>query len=211
MDAPTDWSDWHSPYGDPESPLSTRLDIVSRHVADWLDSAGGPVTVLSSCAGDGRDLIDVLRARPERSRVSATLLELDGQNAARAVASAGEAGLSAVRVRRVDAGLSDSYAETVPADLVMLCGILGNVSDGDAERLVRAAPQFCKPGATVIWTRHRRAPDLTPRIRRWFEEAGFEEQSFTAPEAFVFSVGVCVFCGSVQPLLPGVRLFTFLR
>lgn len=30
----------------------------------------------------------------------------------------------------------------------------------------------------VIWTRHRRLPDLTPRIRAWFTDAGFDEVAF---------------------------------
>ncbi|MGI8702023.1 MAG: SAM-dependent methyltransferase [Nocardioidaceae bacterium] len=211
MDAPRDWSSWHSPYDDPDSPLSRRLAIVSRHVADWLDSAGRPVMVLSSCAGDGRDLLGVLTARGNPAGVSATLLELDERNAARAVASADAAGLSEVTVRRADAGLSDSYMGAVPADLVLLCGILGNISDEDVARLVRAAPQLCNPGATVIWTRHTRSPDLTPRIRRWFGEAGFEELEFTAPGSDAFSVGVCILRGAPQPLVPGVRLFSFTR
>ena len=31
---------------------------------------------------------------------------------------------------------------------------------------VRALPTLCAPGATVIWTRHRRPPDLTADVRR---------------------------------------------
>jgi hypothetical protein len=48
---------------------------------------------------------------------------------------------------------------------------------------VVAAPQLCNPGATLIWTRHTRAPDLTPRIRAWFTGAGFAERAFTAVPA----------------------------
>ncbi len=43
-----------------------------------------------------------------------------------------------------------------------------------------AAPGLCSPGATVIWTRHRRPPDLTPRVRGWFAASGFEEIAFDA-------------------------------
>ena len=34
---------------------------------------------------------------------------------------------------------------------------------------------FCAPGGHVVWTRHRRPPDLTPAIRADFAAAGFTE------------------------------------
>jgi hypothetical protein len=43
---------------------------------------------------------------------------------------------------------------------------------------VLGMPTLCSPGATVVWTRHRREPDLTPTIREWFVEAGFIEEAF---------------------------------
>jgi hypothetical protein len=39
------------------------------------------------------------------------------------------------------------------------------VSDGDIRRCVGLLPMLCAEGATVVWTRHRRSPDLTPQIR----------------------------------------------
>ena len=41
---------------------------------------------------------------------------------------------------------------------------------------------MCKPGGVVIWTRHRRKPDLTPQLRAWFTDAGFEEIAFDSPD-----------------------------
>ena len=73
----------------------------------------------------------------------------------------------------------------------MLCGIFGNVSDRDIERTIRAAPALCRPGATVIWTRHRRPPDLTAQVRAWFTESGFEDVAFDALEPSVM-IGVGV-------------------
>jgi len=87
----------------------------------------------------------------------------------------------------------------------------GNVPDADVERTVRALPSLCAPGATVIWTRHRGAPDLTPAIRGWFAESGFAEQAFVAPDDVLFSVGTHVLTGTPAPFTPGVRLFAFDR
>lgn len=86
-------------------------------------------------------------------------------------------------MRQSDAAQSDFYAGAAAADLVLLCGILGNVSDADVRATVETAPQLCAPGAKVIWTRHRRDPDLTPSIRRWFAAAGVDELDFIAPQA----------------------------
>jgi hypothetical protein len=97
----------------------------------------------------------------------------------------------------------------VPADLVLACGVFGNISDEDVEATVRALPAFCAPNATVLWTRHRRTPDLTVDIRRWFVEAGFEPIAFDAPSEFEWSVGVHRFAGHPPEMIAGQRLFTF--
>ncbi len=206
----TDWQEWHRPYDDPDSALSRRLRVVQGHLARWLDgTAPEPVRVLSLCAGDGRDLLGVLAGRPDSGRVTATLVELDPGNAQRAAAAA--AGLGGVTVRVGDAGRSDASAGAVPADLVLLAGVFGNITDDDVRRTVLALPRLCAAGATVVWTRHRGAPDLTPSIRSWFGEAGFEELAFDAPEDVLFGVGVHRLSGPPRPWRPGQRLFSFVR
>lgn len=77
MGARTDWSQWHRPYDDTSSPLAARLVVVQREILEWLTLTKGRVRVLSSRAGDARDLLGVLRGRPDSDRVTATLLELD--------------------------------------------------------------------------------------------------------------------------------------
>ncbi len=208
----TDWAAWHAEYADPESALSWRLRAVQEHISSWLDAtAPGPVAVLSICAGDGRDLLGVLTRRTDSARVRATLVEADAGLVGRAAEVAREGGLPGITVRQADASRTDAYLDAAPADLVLLCGVLGNISDGDAARTVAALPQLCAAGATVLWTRHRRAPDLTPAIRRWFAGAGFDELSFTAPNEVMWSLGENRFAGKPQPLVAGQRLFTFVR
>ncbi|MFC7244671.1 SAM-dependent methyltransferase [Catellatospora aurea] len=209
MSADKDWYDWHGPYADPGSPLSRRLRLVQEHVDRWLDERPEPVlTVVSACAGQGRDLFGVLARRPDAARVRATLIEYDPRNAAAARAEAGRLGLS-VTVACADAGLTESYADAVPADLVLFAGVFGNIGDADVRRTVAALPRLCAPGATVIWTRTRRAPDLTPSIRAWFAEAGFAETVFHAPDDVLFSVGVHRLAAAPRPLGPPARLFRF--
>ncbi|HZG96490.1 MAG TPA: SAM-dependent methyltransferase [Mycobacteriales bacterium] len=207
-----DWRAWHAPYADPTSTLSRRLAVVQESLASALDRApDGPLRLVSACAGQGHDAIGVLSGHPRADDVSAVLVEYDADNAAAARAAASAAGLDRVHVVTGDAGLSDAYAGAVPADMLLMCGVFGNVPDADVERTVRALPSLCAPGATVIWTRHRGAPDLTPAIRGWFAESGFAEQAFVAPDDVLFSVGTHVLTGTPAPFSPGVRLFAFDR
>jgi hypothetical protein len=207
-----DWLAWHEAYDDPESPLSMRLRVVRGHLADALDAAPpGPVRLLSLCAGQGHDVLGVLPGHPRGPQVSAVLVEYDPRNAALARQAAGRAGLPRVEVRQADAAQVANYADTLPADVLLLCGIFGNVSDEDIRRTAVAAPALCAPGATVIWTRHRRPPDLTPRIRGWFADSGFDEIAFDVPDAEVAGVSVGVGRLAVPPpaTLPDGPLFTF--
>jgi hypothetical protein len=207
------WVRWHEEYEKPESPLTLRLRIVQGMVRDVVDGAApGPIRIVSLCAGQGRDVIDSVAGHHRASDVSAFLVELDPTLAAFARDRARAAGLGAqVRIVEGDAGLCRWYAHDVPADLVLVCGVFGNISEADIARTVRALPGFCRGGAEVIWTRHRRPPDATPFIRAAFAEAGFEERAFEAPDGYVLSVGRerCATGGPGSTFDPAARLFDF--
>ena len=205
-----DWQAWHAAYDDAGSPLARRLAIVQRRIREAVDAApAGPLRAVSVCAGQGRDLIGALRDHPRRHDVAARLVELDDRNVEAARAAAREAGLDGVQVVAADAGTSDAYAGAVPADLVLVCGVFGNVTNADVAHVIRRLPELCASGATALWTRHRLAPDLTPAIRGWFGRAGFAEIGFDAPEGAVFSVGANRLRGNPRPLERGVQLFRF--
>ncbi len=177
-----DWLLWHNAYDDPASSLSTRLRMVRLHLARAITEApAGPVRVVSLCAGQGNDVLGVLPQHLRRDDVSAVLVEADPRNAALAWQAAADAGLSRVEVREADASQPASFADALPADVLLLCGIFGNISEDDIRRTAEAAPAMCRGiGSTVIWTRHRRPPDLTPRVREWFAAGGFGEVAFDA-------------------------------
>lgn len=212
MTQPIDWQVWHTAYEDPDSNLGRRLAIVRQRITDILDSfAGSPLRVASMCAGEGRDLLGALDGHPRRD-ITGRLVELGPELAARARVHADSLRLTDLEVRVGDAGDTAAYAGAVPADLVLACGVFGNISDADIEKTLRALPMFCAPNATVIWTRHRRAPDMTVNIRRWLEESGFENTAYDpVPESETFgTVGVAVFRGDPQTLR-NEHLFTFIR
>jgi hypothetical protein len=187
--------------------------VVRSRLAEAISLApAGPVRLLSLCAGQGLDVLGVLPDHPRRGDVHAVLVESDPRNAGRARRSAAQAGLAQVEVRQADASLVASFADIVPADVLLLCGIFGNISEADIERTVKAAPALCATGAAVLWTRHRRPPDLTPRIRTWFAAGGFEEAAFDRIEGDTRgSVGMHRLhrVPAAPPSLPGGPLFRF--
>jgi hypothetical protein len=193
--------------------LAQRLAIVQHRLAERLSAApSGAVRLISMCAGQGRDLFGVLPSHPRRGDVTAVLVELDHRNVDVARTSAARIGLAQVEILEGDAAVSDIYAPFVPADIVLACGILGNISDQDLERTVRNLSMLCRNGASAIWTRHRNEPDLTPRIRSCFAESGFEELSFdTIDNESKSGIGTVRLKGAPLPFQRGFRFFTFIR
>ncbi|MCK2221020.1 class I SAM-dependent methyltransferase family protein [Actinomadura sp. ATCC 31491] len=204
-----DWNGWHDEYDRPGSRLARRLAVVQERVRAALDAApGGPVRVISMCAGQGRDVIPVLAGHPRRADVRARLVELDPRNCEVARAAAAAHGLDQVEVVAGDAALTGGYAGLAPAGLVLACGIFGNVTDEDVRRTIGFFPRLCASGGRVIWTRHREEPDLVPRMCGWFEEDGFELEWVSEPGAG-YGVGVHRFTGTPLPLEGTERMFRF--
>lgn len=204
--SPIDWADWHRAYDDPASPLHHRLHLVQAHIRAALDAAPpGPIRAVSVCAGQGTDLLGVLRDHPRADDVQGRLVELDARNAeaARAVAPPG------VEVVTGDAAPLAAYAGAVPADLVLVCGVLGRIGDRDLANLVRVLPQLTATDGTVIWTRHRRSPDRTSRVRRLLARHGFEELAVDVTDRY--AVGRHRHTGAPPPLDSDRRLFNSFR
>ncbi len=207
MTTPThDWHEWHQAYDQPESPLARRLATVQGCIAAALDaSPPGPIRVVSMCSGEGRDILGVLEHHPRRADVQGRLVELDPGLAAIARAAAPPG----IAVLEADAGVTDSYAGAVPADLVLMCGVFGNITDADMMRTIDLASTLCAPGAHVVWTRHRRRPDATPTVRQRFAENGFDEVAFHAPKGTAFGVGLHRLTAPPRLFATDVRLFDF--
>ncbi len=215
----THWVQWHEKYDQPESHLARRLVVVRNRIAEALDRyPPGPIRVVSMCAGDGRDLLGVLQTHPRAADVSGRLIEVNPTLAERARAVAHpERTLSLskrqskepqIEIACRDAGESDSYAGAVPADLLLCCGVFGNVSYEHIRATINAWPMLCASGATVIWTRGKFETDLRDTLREWVTDSGFQEISFDgAPEPF--GVGVAQMVREPMPHRSGVRFFTF--
>jgi hypothetical protein len=204
----TDWHAWHEGYDDPASPLTARLAVVVEQVRQAVAERPGPVRLLSACAGLGLDVVQALAGTPRADDVTGVLVELDPVLSARSRQLLLDAGLSGLRAVTADAGTTTPYAPG-GADVLLLCGVFGNLSESDVERTVREASRLCAPGATVIWTRHRRAPDATPAIRQLLQEAGWLEQAFDSAGEGGYAVGVARLGVAPLPYLPDLPLFAF--
>ena len=213
----TDWHAWHRDYDDPGSDLSRRRRSVQTQIESFLDARDEPVLrVVSACSGDGRDLLEVLARRPrDAARISARLVELDEGLVDEARRTAAGHGLARIDLRRGDAGRTGSYVGAVPADLVMWCGVFGNLSDADVRRTVTTTKQLAAPGATVLWTRGRvtagHGDEPVQLIRGWFAAEGFEELHLDAPPEATYRVGVHRLTAAPDPLAADHAFFTFRR
>jgi hypothetical protein len=207
-----DYLAWHDDYERPGSALHLRLLVVQDLIARALDGLpAGPVRMVSICAGQGRDVLGVVERHRRGDDVRGRLVELEPANVERARDRLQARGNERIEVVCADAGSSDAYTGAVPADLVLVCGVFGNIVDSDIERTVRALPQLCAPGAAVVWTRHPRVPGVIPAIEGWLGECGFEPNSLVIGEGDLFGAGLHRFTGTSAPLAPSERWFDFVR
>ncbi len=206
------WEEWHEKYDDESSDLSERLKIVRNEIKKALpESIEAKFRILDICAGDGRDLIPVLKEYSHHELVEARLIEMNQVLGSKARATAQTVGLKNIEVVIGDAARTDSYLSIVPANLILLCGVFGNIWDEDVEKIITALPEFCKRGSKVIWTRNRREPDMTPRIRKLFSNNGFSEVKFVTPEGNTYAVGVSEYKQQPLPYKGDRSLFSFIR
>jgi hypothetical protein len=156
-------------------------------------------------------VLEVLAQRSDAERVSAVFVEVHPVIADRARHSAA-AVAAHVEIRTADAGLTNTYLGAVPAEVVLLVGILGNISDTDLARTITTAPALCRPAATLLWSRARADGDRNDLVRARFTAAGFTQLDYATWDSGTRpAVGVLRYDGPPMPLPTGTQLFTFLR
>ena len=207
-----EWSDWHDAYQDTSSELVGRMTGVRRHVAAIVAEApAGPVTVLSICGGQGRELIGALEGHPRKGDVRGRLVELDADNTAFASRWAAKAGLSGLEVVTGDASVGASYEGLAPVDLVVISGVFGHLSTSDRLHLIDFTRQLCRTGTAIVWTSHLSNHGPAEWLRRAFLERRFEEleHGLVPGDAFQFTVTRSSYTGAQQLFDPNEKIFTF--
>ena len=198
------WVQWHENYTDLNSSQAQRLAVVRKRIAEALARCpAGAIRFASICAGDGRDILGVLQTHPRGRDVSGRLVELDPRLVERARLSAP----ARMEVICGDAGNSDAYEGAIPVNLLLCCGVFGNINETDIQNTIDAWSMLCAPEATVIWTRGAFEPDLRNQIREWIKLAGFEELSFDTNGKY--GVGVAKMIREKKPYQRGIRFFSF--
>jgi hypothetical protein len=205
--AQRDYLAWHDDYDRPGSALHLRLLVVQDLLSAALDERPeGPVRVISICAGQARDVVTVARRHRRGPDMCGRLVELDPRNADEARAAIERAGLARLEVVQADAGQSDAYLGAAPADVVLACGIFGNITDEEVEHTIGNLPALCAPDAWVIWTRGPRDDGILDTIEEWFVRAGLEPVCLVVGQGHLFGVGAARFRGTT-PLLHGGTTF----
>ena len=156
-------------------------------------------------------MLEVLAQRTDSQRVHAVLVEAHPEIADRARRSAATVA-SHVEVRTRDAGVTDAYLGAVPAELVLLVGILGNILAGALARTIAYARAPAPAAATLLWSRARAGGDLNDMVRARLAAAGFTELDYATLDTGTWpAVGVVRYDGPPVPLPTGQQLFTFRR
>lgn len=202
-----DWYGWHDGYRD-GGPLRERLALVEDQLRLALDTVRpGPVMIISVCAGQGHDVGGVVSEAPRRQEIRARLVEWDERNVTVARDRMAAAGLSGIDVRQGDAGITDAYADVVPAQIVLACGVFGSLTDSNVDSMVGSLPQLCDKDAQVIWTSHRSTPNLYQEVETAFRRHGFV--SLWSDPDDRFGVSRYRLDAEPQPLQPARRMFQF--
>ncbi|MBD2665246.1 hypothetical protein B6N60_02377 [Richelia sinica FACHB-800] len=209
---PKDWFEWHDLYNT-DAKLQQRLEIVREYIAYSLDaSPAGTIQVVSVCAGDGRDLLGTLANHPRAQDVYARLVELNPQLVERGRATIESLGLSKqIEFINGDATSAANYIGAVPADIVIVCGVLGNLADeNELNRLLGNLSFLSKKGAFVLWTRgHSQGIAYSETVRKYFREFGFEEINFQLTATGDMGVGIHRYLGETLSVPKEQQLFVF--
>ncbi|MBW4426500.1 MAG: class I SAM-dependent methyltransferase family protein [Nostoc desertorum CM1-VF14] len=209
---PKDWYEWHDLYNT-EPKLQQRLEIVQEYIAYSLNALpSGSIRVVSICAGDGRDLLGTLKNHPRRNDVYARLVELNPQLVERGRATIESLGLAKqIEFINGDATLSANYLEAVPADIVIVCGVFGNLAEeAELNRLLDNLSFLSKPGAFIIWTRgHSNGIPYSDNVRKILSASSFEEVNFKLTDTANMGVGLHRYLGENLPKPKEQQLFVF--
>jgi len=205
------WSSWHDEYEKEDSELHLRKRGVQEHVAAIVDeSPAGPITIVSVCGGQCREVIGALEDHARRADIQGRLVELDPDNAAFASEWAKRAGLTNLEIFNGDASITASYKDLAPVDIVVISGVFGHINNDDRVRLIGFVRQLLRKGGYVVWTSHSLGGGKVEQIRELFRSFDFNEDAHaTLAGKFGFTVTRSRYLGEPVPFEPDTSIFTF--
>jgi hypothetical protein len=206
-----DWSSWHDEYEKEGSELHLRKSGVQKHIAEIVDqSPPGPVTIVSICGGQCREVIGALENHPRRAEIRGRLVELDPENAAFASAWAKQVGLENLEIYNGDASLTNSYKGLPQVDIVVISGVFGHIDTADRKRLIGFVRQLVRKDGLVVWTSHSLGGGKAEEVRQHFRNFAFSEDDHAVlPGKFGFTVTRSRYTGEPIAFEPDATLFSF--
>jgi hypothetical protein len=189
-----------------------RLAAVEFHLRESLDLApAGQVRIIALCAGDGRDVINVVGSHPRCHEVSAWLVEADGNSIQTGTSWARAAGLQDnVRFLHCDATSYATYLGIAPADILLVCGVWGHVPPEERNSVIDACKAICRPGGVVIWTRGvRLGMARLHEICHLFTPSTWEQVRLTVTSTAKWAVATHRLLESAEKLPTSGRIFHF--
>jgi hypothetical protein len=207
-----DWFAWHDNYRT-RPRMRQRLQIVREYLANCLNACpSGKIQVISVCAGDSRDLTGTLYDHPRTADVQARLVEIDERLVECGRTAAEAAGLGEqLEFIQGDATISSVYEGAVPAAIVLLCGVIGNIPEEELPGLMETLTYLCKPEAFLIWTRDlfEDGENRLASVRAMLQNSRFEEVNFRMTLTGNMGVGTHRYLGQTLPLPKDKQLFVF--
>jgi hypothetical protein len=207
-----DWVKWHQLYETEPSRL-VRLKLVQQHLSDCMHYvSAGAFKVVSICAGDGRDIIGALSGHKRRNEARVRLVEINPGLVETGRKAAESAGLAEqIEFSSGDATMSSAYSGIAPADLVIACGVFGNVREQHLSQLVSCLPQLCQTRGYIVWTHFLSRSGLKriELIRGLLQTAGFVDKHLDFSDQAGLLVATQFYAGKNMPLPDHSRLFEF--
>jgi hypothetical protein len=110
-----------------------------------------------------------------------------------------------------DATKSRTYQGIIPADLVLACGVFGNVRMRHISHLIFRLRSLCRSGSFLVWTRVLSRDGLreVETIRDLLQKAAFEQVCLEFSDVTNHFIGSHRYVGINQPLTKRKRLFKF--
>jgi hypothetical protein len=208
----SDWVKWHRSY-DTSSSMKARLELVQSQISSCLiEVLPGPIRVISICAGDGRDIIGTLKNHSRRGDVHVRLIELNAELVEAGRRAAQFNGLvDQIEFFHGDATKSKAYRGSIPAEMVLACGVFGNVRTKHFPHLIGTLCSLCHSGSFLIWTRvlSRDGFQKVEKVRELLQRAAFEEVFCDFSDVANHFIGSHRYIGIPQPLHKRKKLFQF--
>ncbi|MNR04651.1 hypothetical protein D3C85_1206300 [compost metagenome] len=148
---------------------------------------------------------------PNSDNIHSYLVEIDERLVQECKHTVSDRGLQNVTVVKGDASLLRTYRDVIPADLILLCGIFGNIANEDILNTIESLAQLSKQGTRVVWTRNLRDPKVVPMIRHSFTANDFKEVDYRTTSDDSYAIGIYEFYGLSQRLKDDIQLFTFIK